>query len=69
MPRDGFIYAKPAEGRLVRDHRTNLPVPAEGAFMPAGDLAVLASLNFGDLIEADEPAPDKARKPAAQAKE
>lgn len=55
MDKAGLIFVKPAEGRLVRDHRTKLPVPAEGMFVPVGDPHWMASLRFGDLEECDPP--------------
>ena len=62
MTDDGLIFVKPAEGRLVRDHRTMLPVPKDGQFVVAGDPHWMASLNFGDLVESEPP---EEPKPAA----
>ena len=57
-----MIYVVPAEGRVVRDYRTNLPVPAEGMWAPADETHFLASIHLGDLKRAEAPPrrPDEA---------
>ena len=70
MSKPDLVYLKPARGHRVRDHRTGLPFPTEGAFVPAGDPVFQAWVNFGDLKAAEPPAakPDTAAAAPAPSK-
>ncbi len=55
-----LIYVKPAQGRLVREPITNLPMPDEGMFVAESDPHWMQHLRFGDIEVTDAPAAEKA---------
>jgi hypothetical protein len=61
------MFVKPAEGRMPRDPHTNLRVPPEGQHAPPYDQHWALLLQFGDVIECDEPkaSPPPCDKPSA----
>ena len=50
-----LTYVVPAKGRLVRDDRTNLPVPPEGMFVPSDAPHWHACIKFGDVTVIEAP--------------
>lgn len=50
------MFVKPAPGLLVRDPRTGARMPEGGRHIDENDLEWARLLNFGDVVQAEQPA-------------
>lgn len=59
------MWVKAAPGLKVRDPRTRALIPDEGTEVDDGDLNFAKLLEWGDVVQADPPAPAVAPAPEA----